>query len=655
LKFAFLLYKFFPYGGLQRDFVRIARECQARGHQVRVYTLVWEGEVPDDFDVTIVPVTALFNHTKYQYFTEWVNQELVKNSVDCVVGFNKMPGLDIYYAADSCYEEKVLTQRDSIYRLLPRYHHFSHYERAVFSQTCDTEILMISNSQKPFFEKHYGTPEERMYLLPPGISRDRIAPPDAEQIRHTKRMELGIEDDQVLIIFVGSGFIKKGLDRAIHAIDSLTAEQKQNCKFLIIGEDRKGPFERQIERLELGNVIQFEGGKDDVPAYLLAADLLLHPASDENAGMVLLEALVAGLPVLATDVCGYAHYIEEADMGDLVGTPFHQDELNQKLSRLIQNNDREKYRQNGAKFAQTADIYSLPQVSVDVIEAILEKQETCVKPKIAATAAIITLNEEKNIEACIKSIEFFEEVLVIDSGSTDNTVAIAESMGARVIKNPWPGYSDQRKFALEHAHNDWIFSIDADERISAELRMSISEVFEKPVEDVGYLVNRRNHFMGRALHHGEGYPDWLLRMFKRTNASWSSDSVHEKVQPKGKVRKLQGDLNHYSEDSLNEYLAKQNRYTRLQAEQMWLAGKRCSTSKLITSPTVRFLKFYLFRLGFLDGLPGLVHICLGCMNSFIKYAKLKEIQNKGFSPALTVTPMVIRNEPQEKVKASQNL
>ena len=125
LKLAFCLYKYFPYGGLQRDFLRIALECQKLGHDIRVYTLTWRGDVPDGFDVTIVPVKALTNHTRYERFRAWLHERLIRDPVDAVIGINKMPGLDVYYAADSCYEEKAQSQRSWLYRQLPRYRHIS--------------------------------------------------------------------------------------------------------------------------------------------------------------------------------------------------------------------------------------------------------------------------------------------------------------------------------------------------------------------------------------------------------------------------------------------------------------------------------------------------------------------------------------------------
>ena len=371
MRFAFCLYKYFPYGGLQRDFIRMARECQSRGHEVKVYVLTWEGPIPSDIDVTIVPVKAWFNHNKYRKFSEWLEGALRRRPVDCVVGFNKMPGLDIYYAADSCYEEKARTQRGWHYKLLPRYKHFAEYERAVFGEQSKTEIMIISEVQKPFFIKHYNTQLERMHLLPPGISRDRIAPDNAQEIRQNKRAELGLSDSSKLVLFVGSGFIKKGLKRAILAVDSLPKDIKGRTRFLIIGEDKPKQFQRLIDKLGLRDIASIIGGSRDVPAFLLAGDLLIHPATDENAGMVLLEAMVAGLPVLTTDVCGYGHYVYEAGMGCLVKSPFIQEDLNRALLQMLQCDDRSRWIEKGKAFAQNADIYSLPQKAVDVIEEVM--------------------------------------------------------------------------------------------------------------------------------------------------------------------------------------------------------------------------------------------------------------------------------------------
>ena len=370
MKFAFCLYKYFPYGGLQRDFLRIAQCCQEAGCQIRVYTLLWNGDVPPGFDVITVPVQALTNHSRYERFSEWVGEALITDPVDCVIGINKMPGLDVYYAADSCYEEKARSQRNWLYRQLPRYRHFAAYEKAVFAPDSNTEILMISQAQRPFFIKHHDTPLSRMHFLPPGIAKDRVAPHNADEIRSTKRAELGLADDEHMLLMVGSGFIKKGLKRALLAVRSLPRPVRERVRFLVMGEDNPRPFRRMIFRMGLRRNVEIMSGQDDIPGYLLAADLLLHPALDEAAGIILLEAVVAGLPVLATDICGYGHYVEEADVGELVPSPFDQKDLNARLLAMLHSERQQEWRANGRRFAARADIYTLPQEASRIIQAV---------------------------------------------------------------------------------------------------------------------------------------------------------------------------------------------------------------------------------------------------------------------------------------------
>jgi len=364
---AFCLYKYFPFGGLQRDFLRIALECQKRGYIIRVYTLSWQGETPPGFNVIIVPVNAITNHKRYERFSDWMKVELANNPADGVIGFNKMPGLDVYYAADSCYEEKAQTQRNRLYRSIPRYKHFSRYEKAVFRPGSKTEILMLSETQKPFFLKHYNTPTERLHLLPPGISRDRIAPPNAQDVGRELRQELGIGDDEYLLLLIGSGFITKGVDRALLGMNALTETLRQKTKLIVIGQDNPNHFLRMAKRLDLGNQVTIFMGRDDIPRFLFAADLLILPAYVENTGTVLLEAIVAGLPVLTTDVCGYAHYVETAGAGKLITSPYVQADFNLTLADMLTSTEREKWRTNGLSYASVADIYSMPDRATDLI------------------------------------------------------------------------------------------------------------------------------------------------------------------------------------------------------------------------------------------------------------------------------------------------
>ena len=368
MRLAFVLYKYFPFGGLQRDFMRIAQECQRRGHSIRVYTLIWEGPVPDGFDVRVGSAKALFNHKRNEKFTAWFQRDLTNDPVDRIIGFNKMPGLDVYYAADPCFEEKAQTLRNPLYRKWSRYRHFAEYERAVFEPESKTQVLMISEVQQPFFVRHYGTPAERFHLLPPGIAADRRAPANAEEIRKAFRQEFGLDDTSLLVVQIGSGFKTKGLDRSLRAVASLPKALKKRVRLIVIGQDDPKPFLLQTKALGISDQVDILKGRSDIPRFLLGADLLIHPAYNENTGTVLLEALVAGLPVLVTDVCGYAHYITDANCGRVVPSPFEQEQLNTLLADMLSDDSqRTAWSRNALAYAETADLYSMPERAADVI------------------------------------------------------------------------------------------------------------------------------------------------------------------------------------------------------------------------------------------------------------------------------------------------
>ena len=247
--------------------------------------------------------------------------------------------------------------------------------------------------------------------------------------------------------------------------------------------------------------------------------------------------------------------------------------------------------------------------------------------KIPLSVVIIAKNAASQIAACIDSVAFVQEVLVVDSGSEDETRAIAEVRGCRVIEKEWLGFGLQKQFAVGEAQHDWVLCLDVDERVTPRLEASIRVALQTSQHNA-WRMSRRNRFLGRWLAHGEGYPDWSLRLFNRQFASWSNDPVHEAVITTVDVGTLGGDLLHDSAEDVGTYLAKQNRYSTLHAEALFQQGVRSGYLKLFLSPLARFIKFYVIRLGFLDGGPGFAHVAVGCFAAFAKYAKLIELTNK---------------------------
>jgi glycosyltransferase involved in cell wall biosynthesis len=243
---------------------------------------------------------------------------------------------------------------------------------------------------------------------------------------------------------------------------------------------------------------------------------------------------------------------------------------------------------------------------------------------LPVSLVVITRDAASDIAECLLSAPFCADALVVDSGSGDHTVETARRCGARVVSHPWQGFGPQKQFAVAQARHDWVLCLDADERLTPALRESIVALFASgDPPHAAYALARRNRFLGRWLAHGEGYPDWTTRLFDRRRAQWSADPVHERVLASGPVGRLDGDLLHASAESIERYIAKQNRYTTLQADALHASGARSSGFKMAASPLARFFRFYVLRLGFLDGAAGFAHIAIGAFASFLKHAKLR--------------------------------
>jgi glycosyltransferase involved in cell wall biosynthesis len=249
--------------------------------------------------------------------------------------------------------------------------------------------------------------------------------------------------------------------------------------------------------------------------------------------------------------------------------------------------------------------------------------------KISAT--IITFNEEKNIAKAINSLSFADEILLIDSESTDNTVEIAKSLGAKILTQKWLGFSKQKQFAVDNASHDWIFSLDADEIVSDELIKEIQKLKNTQLSTLSdaYKIPRLSFYMNRPIHHGGWYPDWQIRFFNRKKSKWKDVLIHESVEVNGKIGKLKSDIWHYSvENATHHHKMIGERYAPLAAKQMFESGKKTTVLKIATVGLTTFLQNYVIRLGFLDGLAGLVIATFAAHHAFLKYLILFELQQK---------------------------
>jgi len=241
----------------------------------------------------------------------------------------------------------------------------------------------------------------------------------------------------------------------------------------------------------------------------------------------------------------------------------------------------------------------------------------------SVSIVIITFNEEKNIRRCLESVkEIADEIVVVDSLSTDHTKSICKEFGVRFIEQKFLGYIEQKNFALDQAKYDYVLSLDADEAISKELVKSIQEVKQNPESD-GYRMNRLTNFCGKWIKHGSWYPDTKLRVFNRKKARWGGINPHDKVimQEGSSISKIKGDILHYSYHSIEELVAQMNHFTSIQAKAMYEQGRKASSINLVLNPLAAFITGYFFKCGFLDGKEGFLIARAVSYSTLIKYMK----------------------------------
>lgn len=371
LKFAFLIFKVFPYGGVQRDMLRIAHDCVNAGHDVTIYTGEWRGDMPDArILVEILPSHGWLNHQRHQSLINAMQKALINNPVDLVVGFNRMAGLDVYYAADPCYVQRAHEERSWLYRLTGRYRFFAAAEKAVMDEQGSCQILLLTEREKYSFQQWYGTPDARFHLLPPSIPLEKFVDKNHEACREYARQQFGLPADANIVLTVGSAFVRKGVDRVIDAIAALPEALQENTWLIAIGEyESNSNMQAYCEKRGVAHRCIHAGGRADVADLMLGADMLAHPARSELAGIVLIEAMTAGLPVLVTDVCGYASHIESADAGIVLPSPFNQADMDDALAVMLQSPRQADWRTNGKQYTTHIKNISSASAEADYIIA----------------------------------------------------------------------------------------------------------------------------------------------------------------------------------------------------------------------------------------------------------------------------------------------
>ena len=357
MRFAFIIFKYFPFGGMQRDMLRTASELVKRGHEVEIFTMSWQGASPNEvlpagITAHVLPQTGLFNYQRYQKFIEATFLQIKAGQFDYIFGYNRMAGLDAHFAADPCFIERAYNQRNFLYRLLPRFKWFAECEKAVFSSKVNTQILAVALTEKPHFAHWYGTQDARFHYIPPYLSPERFVPKPKAAMRKHLREAFGFGTEDFVYLLTGSGFAMKGLDRAILALKSLPDALQTNTRLVAVGQDNPKQFQKMAKKLGLQNNVVVSKGRPDIPQLMQGADVCIHPAYRENTGLVILEAMACGAPMLVTASCGYAHHVADADTGIVSESPFDQARFNQQFLEMRQSTKKQKWAANGLKYVE---------------------------------------------------------------------------------------------------------------------------------------------------------------------------------------------------------------------------------------------------------------------------------------------------------------
>lgn len=327
---AIALHRWFPHGGLQRIAADVAAGARDRGWPVRLITARADAPPPDGIRLDLVPVAGRTNHARAAAFGQALVERRERQSGAVVLGMDKLPGVDLHLAVDTCFAARARARHGPLRHLLPRDRTFTALEGAVFRPGRPAEVLLLAEAQATAFRRSWGTEPQRMRVLPPALGEDRRAGADAEERRVRTRAALGI-DEQPLLLCLGSDFRRKGFDRVVAALPDLPG-----TRLLVAGADDPRRLRRLARRRGVGERVRVDGGRNDVPDLLQAADLLVHPARSEAAGMVLVEALAAGLAVVTVDTCGYADHVRRAGGGEVLSGPLGPGQLAGAIRRALE-------------------------------------------------------------------------------------------------------------------------------------------------------------------------------------------------------------------------------------------------------------------------------------------------------------------------------
>lgn len=365
-KIAFSIFKYFPYGGLQQDLMRMALEFRRRNIEVVIYCMIWDAPAPPDgISYRELGTRGFSNHRKARLFEKMLAAKLAEENYIAHVAFNRLAPADWSFVGDMPFVESV--PRSFLEKMLPRYQTFAGMEKEVFSPENNSGLLFITKAQMEAYRRLYDTQPERMHLLPPGINREFADTLALREKRDEMRAELGICEDDILLIQISSAFRTKGVDRSIAALAALPESVRQQTKLLIVGKGKIQAYAALADSCGVADRVMFAGARDDVADLLVAADLMIHPARNEAAGSVLLESLACGTPVLCSSNCGFSTFVKEAGSPVLPGK-FRQKLLNRTLMLILSTPGKlEELQREAENYGSHADFFRRAEAAADLI------------------------------------------------------------------------------------------------------------------------------------------------------------------------------------------------------------------------------------------------------------------------------------------------
>ena len=377
MRLAFASFKYFPYGGLEKDMLRMAECAAGRGHEVVILTGSWQDKsYPENpnISVRLIPVSGASNHARAKSFCRNILPVLKEENFDCVTAFNRIPGCDFYFAADNCYAVEMPKKHNKwVLKLLPRYRTYLALEKGVAGVNSNTVIFYITAHQKPDYIKSYNTPEKRFHLLPPGMNPACRRKENADSIRIAKRQELGVCDDEYMLLLVGSNFRQKGGDRAITALAGLPLDIREKSRLFFAGADDPEFCSKLAEKLGVEKLITFLGARKDVPELLAASDVLLLPARNEATGTVLVEAISAGVPAICSSECGFKNYVQDAG-GTVLPEIWSDSTFSAQLTDTLKNRDAKL--KHAVAYSSKVDFTRRADCAVDAMELFTQNNKS---------------------------------------------------------------------------------------------------------------------------------------------------------------------------------------------------------------------------------------------------------------------------------------